>query len=168
MGPRALLVFAWSVGGVLAVLLEAIVRLAPIAFGLVGARLGPVEWAVAVAWSAFMLWSEAWRGFHLRFAPRVVVRSLWIAEAGSAWHKALAPVVAMGLLHATRRRLVATWVLVAAIVLLILVIRWLPPPWRAIVDLGVVLGLSGGALSVVVHAVRALAGRPPQVPADLP
>jgi len=65
----------------------------------------------------------------------------------------------MGLLDATRRRLVASWLLVIGIVALILVVQRLPEPWRAVVDAGVVLGLSFGTASLAWHTVRALRGR---------
>jgi hypothetical protein len=41
-------------------------------------------------------------------------------------------------------------------------------PWRGIVDAGVVVGLGIGTASIVWHAVRAMAGTPPPVGADLP
>jgi hypothetical protein len=167
-GPLGWLVFAWGVGGVVLVLAEAILRLAPIAAGLGDAALGPIQTIAAAGWSAFMLYAEAWRGFHQKFAPRVVVRALALATGARPWQVLLAPVITMGLLHATRRRLVATWLLVLGIVAIVWIVGWLPPPWRAIVDLGVVLGLGGGTLSLLFHAGRAIAGRPPSIAADLP
>lgn len=168
MSAPGWLVFAWGTGGVALVLIEAVVRLAPPAFGVFEAELGPVEWLATALWSGFMLYAESWRGFHQRFAPRVVVRSLEIAADRRPWLVLLAPLVAMGLLYATPRRLIGSHLLVVGIVGLVLVVRTLPPPWRGIVDLGVVLGLTGGTLSLLLHAGRAIAGHPPQIAADFP
>jgi hypothetical protein len=162
------LIFAWGIGGVLLVLLQAVVRLAPMASGAFDGTLTPLHWVSLVLWSAFMVYSEAWRGFHLKFSPRAVVRSLAIARDRRPLLALLAPLVAMGLVHATRRRLIASYVLLIMIVAVIVAVRMLPHPWRAIVDVGVVLGLLGGALSLVVHTVAALTGRPPQVAPEFP
>lgn len=159
---------AWGLGGVALVLLEAVVRLAMIAASVVTEELTPLQWVVALAWTAFMAYAEAWRGFHQRFSPRAVARALAVAERGTWWQVAAAPLVAMGLVHATRRRLVSTWLLVVGIVVMVLLVRALPEPWRAIADLGVVIGLGGGLLSLGIHTLLALGGAPPQVPTDLP
>lgn len=168
LGPSGWLVFAWGTGGVALLLLEAVVRLAPIAAGLLHTELTLVQGGAAVLWAAFMLYAEAWRGFHLRFAPRVVVRALGIAADPRPLRVLLAPFVTMGLLHATRRRLVGTWLLVTGIVVLVWIVGLLPAPWRAIVDLGVILGLGGGLGSLAVHTARAAYGLSPSIPADFP
>lgn len=162
------LVVAWGIGGVVIVLVQAIVRLFPAAVGLLDEDLEPHHLVATAVWVAFMLYTESWRGFHQRFAPRVVVRALGIADDRRPWIVLLAPIVTMGLLYATPRRLVATHLLVAGIVGLVIGVGLLPPPWRAIVDLGVVLGLAGGTLSLLVHTARALRGNPPAISADFP
>jgi hypothetical protein len=161
-------VFAWAVGGVVMMLLEAVVRLGLVAVDGLGHGLTPAQALFAAAWVGFMVYAEAWRGFHLRFAPRVVARAVAIAADRRPFLVLLAPLAAMGLLWATPRRVRATWALVIGIVALILVVRALPEPWRAIVDLGVVLGLTGGTLSLGVHTVRAVRGRPTPMDPDLP
>ena len=64
--------------------------------------------------------------------------------------------------------LVGTVVLVTMIVLLVVAVRQLPQPWRGIVDLGVVVGLFAGALSIVFFAVQAVGGRLPEIAPDWP
>ncbi len=166
--PVEWLAWGWGVGGVVAVLLQAVVRLWPRAATVFDGSLTGFQVAMAVGWVAFMLYTEGWRGFHKQFSPRVIVRAAAVAEDGRAWLVLLAPAVAMGLLHATPRRLLVSRLLVAGIVLLVLLVRLLPSPWRAIVDLGVVLGLLAGTVSIVWFAVRAVQGRPPPVDAELP
>jgi hypothetical protein len=166
--PAGWAIFAWGTGGVLAVLLQAIVRIAPLAGEALDGELTGVQRAVAVIWTVFMLYTESWRGFHQRFSPRVVVRSLAIAAEPRPLLVLLAPVVVMGLAHATPRRMLASWLLVIGIVAIVVAMQAVPQPWRGIVDLGVVLGLAAGAASLVYHAGCAVVGRPPAVAAEFP
>ncbi|HHO51224.1 MAG TPA: hypothetical protein ENK18_10210 [Deltaproteobacteria bacterium] len=162
------LIWAWGVGGVLLLLSQAIWRLSPQAAGIFDGTLTPTQWGIAALWTMFMLYSEAWRGFHKQFSPRVVARALGIASDRRPWLVIFAPIASMGLIHATRRRHIVSRSLLAGIILLILLVRALPHPWRGIVDLGVVLGLAVGMLSLLGFAVAAVAGAPPTVPAEFP
>lgn len=168
-----LAIVAWAVLGVVAILVQAIARLLPRALepildGSLGVP-GALGYALSVV---IMAYSEGYRGFQQRFSPRVAVRALALAEGRvtrrRAWLVVFAPLMAMGLIHATRRRLIGSWCLLLAIVGLILFVRTLAQPWRGAVDAGVVVGLSWGALATLVFAFRALRGRPPEVEADLP
>jgi hypothetical protein len=168
-----LAIVAWAVLGVVAILVQAIVRLLPRAIEpILDGSLG-VPGAIGYALSILILgYSEGYRGFQQRFSPRVVVRALAVAEGRvarrRAWLVAFAPLMAMGLIHATRRRMIGSWSLLLVIVGLILFVRTLDQPWRGAVDAGVIVGLSWGALATLVFALRALRGQPPEVESDLP
>lgn len=60
-----------------------------------------------------------------------------------------------------------SWVLLAAMVGLVVLVRQLPQV-RGFLDAGVVVGVAWGAAAVLVIAWRALRGRPPAVPLELP
>jgi hypothetical protein len=152
------LVALWGIGGVVALLVQAVVRLGPLALEALRMELVPLQWGVVVVWSLWMAYSEGWRGFHLRFSPRVVARAWWLAEHPTAVRVLLAPFFCMSLFGASRRGLIVARVLVLAILGLVIVIRMLEQPWRGIVDAGVVLGLALGLVSLLVHAARALGG----------
>jgi hypothetical protein len=157
----------WGILGVVAILTNAVVRLTgPALIGLTSG-LTLFQWLLTAGWCAFMLYAEAWKGFHKQFSPRVVQRAFTLPEQ-PVWVVLAAPLVCMGLFHATRKRLIVGWSLVTGIVLLVVVVRLLPQPWRGMVDAGVVLGLAGGTLSIAYHAFRAASGRLPGVPADWP
>lgn len=158
----------WGVGGVLLLLAKAIVGLGGMVRGAFDHELGPLHLGVAALWIAFMAYTEGYRGFQQRFSPRVVRRAVHLAQAPRPWLVLLAPAYAMGLVHATRRRLVASWALLAAIVALVLLVRTLDQPWRGIVDMGVVVGLGWGCASLLALLLPALAGRTPEVDPDLP
>lgn len=168
-GRRRLAVVLWGVLGVVTVLVEALCRL-----GATAARILTVhalttgQLVLLAAWTVTIAYFEGYRGFQRRFSPRVVARALHLAEHGRPLHVALAPLYCMALLHATRRRLIATWALVAGIVALILLVRQMPPPYRAIVDAGVAFALAWGAVSILVCLARGLAGRPLGISADVP
>lgn len=164
-----LVIVLWAVGGVLALLAQAIVRLLPRALEPI--LDGSLDLAAALAYVAAiigMAYSEGYRGFQQRFSPRVAVRALHLAADPKPLRIVLAPIVAMGLIHASRRRLIGSWSLLIGIVGLILLVRMLAQPWRGAIDAGVVVGLSWGAIATLVIAIRALQGSPPDVDPDLP
>ena len=112
------------------------------------------QWAVLAVWVAFMAYSEGYRGFQKRFSPMVAARVHELAQRATPLQAALAPAFAMGLFHATRRRLIISWILLVGIAILVIVVRYLPQPWRGIVDAGVVVGLTWGTVSLLWSLVR--------------
>ena len=66
------------------------------------------------------------------------------------------------------KRLLVSRGLVVAIVIMVILIRQVPSPWRELVDLGVTAGLAAGTLSVSWFAWRAARGHLPEIEADYP
>lgn len=164
-----LAIFLWAVLGVIAILVESVVRLLPRALEPI--LDGSLELPGVLAYVAaivLLAYTEGYRGFQRRFSPRVVVRALALAQRGGWLLIALAPLMAMGLIHATRRRLIGSWVLVLCIVTLILLVGLLEQPWRGAVDAGVVVGLSWGTVATLVPMAQALRGKIPTIDPDLP
>lgn len=158
----------WGVFGVVAILADAILRLAPRAFALVDIDLTFVEGMSLVAIVGFFGFVEGYRGFQKSFSPRVVARAFALRDGAHPLLCVFAPLFTMALIVATPRRLVGSWALVTMIVGFVIAIRLLPDPWRGIVDAGVVVGLSWGAASIVALAARALVAGPPDVDLALP
>jgi hypothetical protein len=165
MGRLALL---WGVLGVVALVTQPLFRLTPMALEAMRSGMSGGQWALLVAWVVINAHAEGYRGFHLRFSPRVVARAQYLAHDPRPLWVLLAPLFCMSLFHASRRGLFVARVLVVGIVLLVLAIRQLDQPWRGIVDAGVVVGLGLGVVSLVYHFVRLLLGHAPPVPPDLP
>lgn len=159
---------AWGVGGVLLLLVQALVRLSPIALEPLQTGMTNGQWALYVTWSLVNGYAEGYRAFQLRFSPRVVARAVHLAKNPRPLHVLLAPFFCMSYFHATRRGRIVAWGLTTGIVAAIVLIRSLPQPWRGILDAGVVVGLTWGAASLVALAVRALRGDVPRVDAQLP
>lgn len=147
------IIVIWALTGVLALLARAIWALAPRAWE-AWPRLSGWQIAVTLAWTAFMLVGEGYRGFQKAFSPRVVARARHLAEHPRWYFVILAPAYAMGLLHARPKRLAVSWALVVGIALLVILVSRLAQPWRGMVDTGVVAGLAWGAASILVYAVR--------------
>ena len=163
------MILGWGVGGVLGLLANAVLRLWPLAAELgSSAAMTPTLWVGTGLWVLFMTYSEGYRGFHRAFSPRVIVRARWLSRHPRAYLVVLAPIFCMGLVHATKRRKIASWSILCGIMCLVLLVRMLEQPWRGIVDSGVVVGIAVGALSIIVHLVRALFGNPPEVPPEVP
>ena len=166
---RLSLVGLWGIAGVVALLTQAILRLAPLAIE--PARTGSLglgHLAVLAAWIAVAGYAEGYRGFHQQFCPRVVARAQHLSAHPRRLHAILAPAFCMGLVHATRKRLIVSWSVSLGVIGLIVLVRQLAQPWRGIVDAGVVLALAWGALMLVYLAARALAGHRMSVPPDVP
>ena len=159
---------AWGLVGVLALLGQAIYKLTPYALELRDQSLDALELGSLIAWVAINAYSEGYRGFHKAFAPRVVARAKCLDADPRPLHVALAPLYCMGMIYATKKRLIVSWVLALGIVAIVIFVRQLAQPWRGIIDAGVVIGLGIGVLSILYYVVRAVAGHAMPVSPDLP
>lgn len=149
----------WGVVGYTLLIAKAVWRLWPYVLELFAASgLGWYHVAALIGWVGLMLYSEAYRGFHLAFAPRFAARAVDLARRPTLLRALLAPAFCMSLMSATRKRLIVSWVLVCGIVALVLTLRMIDQPWRGIVDAGVVIGLVTGTLSVFWFFGRAMIG----------
>jgi hypothetical protein len=161
-------VYLWGIGGIAFMLFEALVRLAPMAWEpIASGELSAFQWLVYGSWVAFNGYAEGYRGFQRSFSPRTAARARYVARSGSALDMLLAPLFCMSLFHASRRGLIVAWALLVGIVLLVLLVKSLPQPWRGIIDGGVVVGLGWGLGSLLVCAVRTLVRGPAAVDLQL-
>lgn len=147
----------WATLGICGLLLFAIVRLSMVVMDGAASSWDWRHWAVAAANAAFMAWSEGYRGFQLRFSPRSAARVKWLLHHASGLSTVLAPVFAMGYFNATPRRMAGVYGLTVFVVGAIVVVHALPQPWRAALDIGVVIGLAWGAVSFLWSLKRTLA-----------
>jgi hypothetical protein len=168
--PRFSIVALWGVLGFVLILAQAIYRLSLFAIEPIasGQMTSAWRWGLYALSIGFNGYAEGYRAFQHRAAPRIVARAMYLARHPRPLHVILAPLFCTGLLHATRRRLITSWVFYAALIIVIVAVRQLDQPWRGIVDAGVVVGLTWGAVAIIIYYVRALAGHPPQVSPELP
>ena len=158
----------WGVVGFSLLLTQAIIRLAPIALEPI--RLGKLSlwhWGLYAMSILFMAYSEGYKAFQLQVAPRVSARAVALSDSQIGWHKVLAPLFCMALFHSTRKRLITSWIVYAGIVVLIVLVRQTPQPYRGILDAGVVVGLSWGIVAIWIEFIRVAKGKIPVDP-ELP
>jgi len=164
-----LLAYFWGIIGVIAFLCTAVYRLSPRIWELADYSLTGLHWTVLVVFTLWMAWAEGYKGFHLAFSPRVVARARYLKTCDRPLLLLLAPAYCIGYFHATRKRMIVSWVLTTTIVMLVLLLRITPQPWRGIIDTGVVTGLGLGILSLVFFWLQDLTGKwNHAIPLDLP
>lgn len=140
----------------------AIWRLAPRALESLQSPLAWHHWTFLVVFAIFMLVAEGYRGFQKKFSPRTAARIRHLREHPKPLHVLLAPAFCMGYFHARRRTRITAISLTLGIVLLVVLVSYLPKPWRGLVDFGVVLGLGYGIASLAAFTCAAL--RKPDYP----
>ncbi|WP_305042563.1 hypothetical protein [Geoalkalibacter sp.] len=151
----------WGLGAISLLLGSAVYRLGKLGLDAFAFPFGPLHWLILIATLAFMAHAEGYRGFQRAFSPRVAARARYLRDHPRPLHVLLAPLFCMGFIHATPRRRKASLILTAAILVLILLVRLLPQPWRGIIDLGVVVGLGWGLISLWIFSLRAFGPEPP-------
>jgi hypothetical protein len=151
---RGTVALAWGVAGFTALLLVAVVRLAPIALDAFSYPWQAMHYAAFTANLWFMAWYEGYRGFQRSYSPRLAARAHHLYRHATRAQTALAPLVCMGFVHAPRRRRIAAWLLTAAIIVVVMIYRALPQPWRGILDAGVVVGLLWGMAATLYEVYR--------------
>jgi len=167
--PREKLIATWGIAWVSVLLGRAIWSLTPWAIepwteGL----MTPGQQALYIGWLVANAYLEGYRGFQLRFSPRVVSRAVYLGQNPRPLWVLLALPFCMSLFHSTRRQMTVSWVFIGALVVVIWWVRSLPQPWRGIIDGGVVLGLLWGLGVIWWLFGRYLAGAQAPPPEDLP
>ncbi|MBF2055324.1 MAG: hypothetical protein IGS03_17885 [Candidatus Sericytochromatia bacterium] len=151
------LIASWGLGGFLLLLIQALIRLSPMAWVAISEySLALWQWGLMAGWTLFMAISEGYKGFQKAFAPRFGARLRWLRDHPQGLPALLAPFFCMGFFGATRKRKLVSWILTMGIVIFVLLIKLLPQPWRGIIDVGVVVGLSWGVLATVWFSLQAL------------
>lgn len=169
LSVNRLLIAAWGVFGVILLFSQAIVRLGVRALEAIEMGLTPMQFGILLLWIVFNGYGEGYRAFQKRFSPRVVARAMHLAHHPKPIFVVFAPLYCMAFFHATKRARIIAWATVTLIICLIALLRFVPQPWRGIVDAGVVLALIWGALAMLFFFARAAFTRnSPDVSAALP
>lgn len=159
----------WGIWGFVLILCQAVVRLTPLAWQpIASGTLENWQWGLMAGSILFNGYFEGYRAFQLQVAPRVVARARHLAANPTPLHVILAPFYCMALFHASRKRLIVSWLVYVGIVILIIAVRQLSQPWRGIVDAGVVVGLSWGIIAIATTFARVARGAAHNVSAELP
>jgi hypothetical protein len=160
----------WGLTGVFLLLGSAIFRLSVVAVSAFSHHFFWYHWVSLVIISLLMAYAEGYRGFQQRFSPRVAARARYLNRNPNTIRAVFAPFFCMGFFHATKKRKITSISVTAGIVVLIVLIRLLPQPWKGIIDVGVVVGLVWGLVSLVIFCIQAFTSEvfqySPEVPED--
>jgi len=167
--PMRMASSVWGVSGVVYILAKAIRRLVPIALEPFKAGAVPLSTFQLSAYIGTVLmfaYAEGYKGFQCKFSPLVVSRSFTIFNGSGTpiHHVLLAPAYSMGLFHATKKRTIVSWSVTIGVAAIVATVKRLSYPWRNVLNAGAAVGLTWGAISILVHYVQAL--RTGTMPAD--
>ncbi len=148
------LAVVWAVVGVLAMLIFAVCRLSVYAETTLSSELTILQGVLLILSCSFMAYSEGYKGFYLSFSPRFAARVKYVYKEGSAIQMLLSPLFCFGYFGTTRAKQAVAIILTTVLVSLVVFMRYVPQPWRGIIDAGVVVGLSLGILSIMICLVK--------------
>ncbi len=158
----------WGAGAIVLSLLDAIHRLGRfVVEGVTQGLMTPFMLTATVVWCVVIVYFEGIRGFKRALAPRIAARLWLLAQHGSYTQKLLAPLHALSLFDSTPRRKRISWALLTFVIAMILIVRKLPQPYRASVDLGVVLALGLGVWTIVHECILAVRNKGGRVDAEM-
>ncbi len=148
---------------------NAILRLTPLALEpwFDGSLTLPLQ-LLWIGWFVVNGYFEGYRGFQQRFSPRVVSRAAYLGEHPTPLRVLLALPFCLSLFHARRAQLIFRWTFITVLYTVIYLVKFVPQPWRGILDGGVVVGLAWGLLSVWYFFARYLLDLGTPEPTDLP
>ena len=160
----------WGAAGVIAILMNAVKRVLPIALEPFRVGMQPAQWLAYGSFAAFMGYAEGWKAFHRKFSPLVAARSVTLSDKDHhpLAHAIFAPFYAMGLFHATKKRRITSYAFLTGVFVIVKLVKQLSYPWRSIVDGGVVVGLTVGSASIIYHYVNIIRGNDEAVDPCLP
>ncbi|MGB5324401.1 MAG: hypothetical protein WBN40_03110 [Pseudomonadales bacterium] len=144
-----LLAACWAITGFSLLMLRALQKLLAISIDAFDFSFTILQWAVLLAIIIFMAYSEGYRGFQKGFSPRFAARMRYLLHSGSTTERLLAPLYCMNFFNAPRKRMLVSYSVLLAILLLIFIFQMIPQPWRGILDAGVVVGLAWGLASTL-------------------
>jgi hypothetical protein len=128
------------------------------------------HWTSFILIIYFMAYFEGFRAFQQGFSPRVAARARYLYDHPKLVHTLLAPLFCMAYFHALRRRQITSISVTIGIIILVILVRLTPQPWRGIIDFGVVVGLAWGLIALFIFSVRAFTSDTfdysPEVPED--
>lgn len=149
----------WGVFGLSIILIRGLFSVLSPALALQETSFTWVHWLGLVISVVFMGYAEGYKGFQLKFSPRVAARALYLKANPTVARVIFAPLFCMGFFHATRKRKIIAYAVTTMVVLLIVGVRQLQQPWRGIIDVGVLFGLGWGLISVWIYCFKAFFGK---------
>lgn len=146
----------WSISGLLVLLGFAIWKLSTYTLESLQMHLNWMHWLVLIGFTGFMAHSEGYKGFQKNFSPRFAARTKYLLANSTPVQCIFAPFFCMGYFHAPAKRVFTTITLTIMIIVFILLFRYIPQPWKGLLDAGVVIGLIWGMISTIFYCTKAI------------
>ena len=122
----------------------ALLRLAKRVGGVASHDLTWYHWVALGLITALLVYGKSYRAFYLGLAPRIAARAADVRRRPSTVRVVLAPMYCMGYFGGERSTQVKMISITLAMVILVVSVRCLPEPWRAILAAAVAAALSAG------------------------
>lgn len=145
----------WGFVGIAFIFGNAIIRLGAIGLETFSHSLNLYHWLALLGSVVFMGFFEGYRGFQQAYSPRVAARLLFLRDNVTPVRLLLAPLFCMGFFDIQKKRMIVSYCLLLGILILVQLVHMLAQPWRGIVDLGVVVGLTWGSVSIAIFTLQA-------------
>jgi uncharacterized membrane protein YjdF len=144
------LIYIYSIGGVIFIFSSAIFRLFPHVKEGFSYSLSNFQWIVLILYLMIMIVGKGYFALHRSFVPRVISRAELLTKKANLLDRLLAPLFCMGFIKAPLKRMIISYTMLFFIILFIISASRIAQPWRGIIDLGVIVGLSLGIVSLII------------------
>ncbi len=114
------------------------------------------HWILLVVNTVFMAYSEGYKGFQNSYSIKFAGRLKQLETTPSTLKLLLAPLFCMNYFATAKKDMILSYVLTVAIIVLVIVFSFIPQPWRGILDVGVVVGLTYGIIATILISVSSL------------
>jgi len=154
-----LIIALWGILGITYSLGKAVYRMLPRVIDAFQSHFTLGQLAFLIGFTFFMLYFEGYKGFQKKYSPRTAARVKYLRDHPNWFRDLLAPLFVMGYFHANRKTKIKAYALTFIVAGLVWAVRHCDQPWRGIVDLGVILGLSWGLIAFWIFSYQALTNK---------
>ena len=146
--------FVYGIAVFVVIIVGAIINLSSHVVQALQYDLSPMQWIVMVINVVLMAYYEGLKGFQRSYSPRLVARAKSLVNQRTLRQLLLAPAFCMGFFDAPHRRVIAAYLLTVVILAFVFIFRALPQPWRGVLDVGVIVGLSWGLTATFYFLIK--------------
>lgn len=147
---------AWGIAGFILLLIRGVQRITPQVVEASETDLDMVHWAAAAVSILLFGVGEGYVAIQKHYMPRLLARADRLRRHPRPIYVVLAPLYCMGMIGWDLKTMLRGWGMVAAIVLMVLLVRRITSPWQEIILAGVVFALAWAAVAATIKGIRFL------------
>lgn len=145
---------AWGIAGFIFLLIRGVQRITPQVVEASGADLDMVHWAAAAVSILVFGIGEGYVAIQKHYMPRLLSRADRLRRNPRPVYAVLAPLYCMGLIGWDVNTTTRGWSMVAAIIVMVIIVRRIASPWQEIILAGVAVALAWAAVAAIVAGIR--------------